>query len=306
MLCFFVFASGGAPLLFGYILPVKDELKMREFEVYRAEYCGLCKQLGQSYNVFSRFLLNYDLVLLALLSDALTGEQGLLKKEGCFANPVQKRFMRHQTSGLALAADELVLLSYHKLQDNLHDESLPKRLLYSLAHPFLYFQHRVAATRRPEIEAVLAQQMEKQRILETERCISIDAACDPTAQMCAALFQAAGQNEEQKRILWRLGLFAGQIAYLLDAAEDFDDDSQKSRYNVFLLNGMSQREAIASAQTRCRMAAGEIALCYNLLPLQQYKSILDNIFFLGLPAGIAAAGIKRTKRSTGHGQIEGV
>jgi hypothetical protein len=52
------------------------------------------------------------------------------------------------------------------------------------------------------------------------------------------------------------------------------------------------------------MAAGEAALCYNLLDLKQYRDILDNIFFLGLPQGIARAGIKRSKKGAGHGQID--
>ncbi len=292
--------------MFGYVLPVKGEMKVREFEIYRAHYCGLCKQLGQDYGVLSRFLLNYDLVLLAMLADALSGQGGEMQREGCFANPAAKRCMKHNTDGLSLASDGLLLLSYHRLQDALADETGPKRLLYGFAHPLLRAKFRRAVARRPEISAVLAAQMEAQRKLEAENCQSADAACDPTAQMCAALFAAAGGNAEEKNILWRLGLFAGQIVYLLDAAEDFTEDAAKGRYNVFVNQGLSLEETIAAVQKRCRMAAGEIALCYNLLNLRLYKPLLDNIFFLGLPAGIAAAGQKQTGRRPGHGQIESI
>ena len=90
-----------------------------------------------------------------------------------------------------------------------------------------------------------------------------------------------------------MGLFLGKILYFLDAAEDYDKDAEKGSYNVFLTNGFSKEEAIQQAQTLCRMCAGETALCYNLLDVSSYKSILDNIVFLGLPQSIALAGTER-------------
>ncbi len=292
--------------MFGYVLPVKPEMKLRDFESYRAAYCGVCKQLGKSYGVFSRFLLNYDLVLLGVLADALSGETGPEPVEGCFANPVARRKTRHNTAGLCLAADGLVMLSYHKLQDSLADEAFPKRLAYSLAKPFLWHSYKKAAARHGDIATVLEEAMRRQMALEAAGCALPDEACEPTAQMCAVLFAAAAHTDADRPILARLGLFAGQIVYLLDAAEDFSEDAAKGKYNVFVNMGLSQQAATQAAQRRCRMAAGEIALCYNLLPLVQYKDILDNIFFLGLPAGIAAAGTKRNQRRPGHGQIESV
>ena len=29
--------------MFGYVRPVRDELKCRDFDLYRAAYCGLCR-----------------------------------------------------------------------------------------------------------------------------------------------------------------------------------------------------------------------------------------------------------------------
>ncbi|MGD9559331.1 MAG: DUF5685 family protein [Oscillospiraceae bacterium] len=292
--------------MFGYVLPVKAEMKVRDFESYRAVYCGLCKQLGKSYGVFSRFLLNYDLVLLAVTADALSGEAGCVSCDGCFANPLARRPTLYSTGGLALAADGLVMLSYHKLRDNLSDESFWKRVGYGLLQPFARRMYRKAAARRPQLAEAISQAMGRQLLLETAHCASVDEACEPTALMCQALFAAVAENESDRRILSRLGLFAGQVVYLLDAAEDYAGDQKNGRYNVFIEAGLSHADAIHTAQRRCRMAAGEIALCYNLLNIRQYKDILDNIFFLGLPMGIAQAGTKRNERKAGHGQIESV
>ncbi len=292
--------------MFGYVLPARCELKVRDFETYRAVYCGVCKQLGKSYGVFSRFLLNYDLVLVGLVADALTGEAGRCCVEGCFANPLARHHTLHGTEGLKLASDGLVMLSWHKLRDNLDDERLGKRFLYTLARPFLGHMYKKAAAKKPQLAQLMAQQMARQAQLEAEGCDNIDAICEPTALMCAAIFAEAAQSEDQRRILHRLGLFAGQIVYLLDAAEDYADDAKKGRYNVFLRQGLTALQAAETARARCRMAAGEIALCYNLLHPAQHKDILDNIFFLGLPHGIAMAGVKQRKRRPGHGQIEGI
>ncbi len=293
-------------LLFGYVLPARCELKVRDFETYRASYCGVCKQLGKSYGVFSRFLLNYDLVLVSLLADALSGETGRCCVEGCFANPLARRSTLHGTKGLRLASDGLVMLSWHKLRDNLDDERLPKRVICAMARPFLGRMYKKAAAKKPHLAQLMAEQMARQAQLEAAGCSGLDEICEPTALMCAAVFAEAAHSEGQRQVLHRLGLFAGQIVYLLDAAEDYADDTKKGCYNVFMRQGLSAQQAAETARARCRMAAGEIALCYNLLNITQHKAILDNIFFLGLPHAIEMAGVKQRKRRPGHGQIEGL
>lgn len=272
-------------------------MKVKDFETYQAYYCGVCKQLQKSYGFVVRFLLNYDLVLLALMADSLTNDHAEIKKEGCFANPVYKKKIQHNTAGLALAADGLIMLSYHKACDNIVDEKFFKRLGYSFVKPFLAFKYKRAQKRHPEIANCLTEQMDNQFTLEQANCAEIDAACEPTAKMCEALFAAAGKTESEKKILARLGLFAGQIVYLLDAAEDFEQDTKNGSYNVFIKAGYTHEQTLQMAKQRCNMAAGEIALCYNLLQIKQNKDILDNIYFLGLPTGIAMAGLpKKTRR----------
>lgn len=281
--------------MFGYVLPAKPEMRVMDYETYRACYCGLCKELGRRYGFFSRFLLNYDLVLLALLADALLGDEICFKNESCFANPLIKRPTMHSTAGLCLAADALVLLSWHKLQDNLLDETLPRRLALGFARPAFFGMYKKAQKRQPQLAATLSGQMQNQQALEKANCHSLDESCQPTAQMCSAIFALAAKEEKDAKILARLGMFCGQIIYLLDAAEDFEEDLNKNRYNVFALAGFTKSQTAEGAKRRCNMAAGELLLCYNLLHIKMHKEILDNIFFLGLPRAIAAAGTKKLK-----------
>lgn len=287
--------------MFGYVLPLKSEMKVKEFECYRANYCGLCKQLQQDYGFFSRFFLNYDLVLLSLLSDALSDTPGEMRFEGCFANPISKRCTCHNTPGLTLSSSGLLLLTYYKFCDNILDENIFKKNGYRFLKLFFKPLFKRAKKKYPQVDAVLKEQMNQQAKLEKENCADIDIAAEPTGKMCHILFSIAAENSPQQDIVARMGLFIGQIVYLLDAAEDYEEDLEHGRYNIFLQMNLTKEQAITLAQQRCYMAAGEIALCYNLLDIKQHKEILDNIFFLGLPAGIQQAGIKRNEGLKKHG-----
>ena len=53
--------------MLGYIRTSQGELRVREYEVYRALYCGLCKHMGKCTGQCSRMTLSYDFVFLAAL-----------------------------------------------------------------------------------------------------------------------------------------------------------------------------------------------------------------------------------------------
>ena len=60
--------------MFGYVKAHKPELKMAEYDTYKAVYCSLCRQLGKDYGVFAKFILSYDFVFLAMLKLGLQDE----------------------------------------------------------------------------------------------------------------------------------------------------------------------------------------------------------------------------------------
>ena len=280
----------GARGVFGYVTPDKGEMKVREYECYRAVYCGLCMQLKADYGFVSRMLLNYDLVTVALLADGISGEKGAPCMKRCMASPLRRRCMHAGTGGLRLAAASLVLLSWYKLADDLEDEPLARCFASGALRLLLLRAHKKAAAAQPELDRLLAEQMACQQKLERAGCANPDEAAEPTGRMTAAILEKCAARTEDAHILGRMGLFLGKILYWLDAAEDFDKDREKGRYNVFLRMGLDRAAAIEQAALQCRLAAGEVARCYNLLRLELNRPILDNIIFLGLPAGIRRAG----------------
>ena len=45
--------------MFGYVVVNKPEMKFKEFDVYHAYYCGLCKTLKNSYGLRAQAALNF-------------------------------------------------------------------------------------------------------------------------------------------------------------------------------------------------------------------------------------------------------
>ena len=60
--------------MFGYVKAYKPELKIAEYDTYKAVYCSLCRQLGKDYGIFAKFILSFDFVFLAMLKLGLQDE----------------------------------------------------------------------------------------------------------------------------------------------------------------------------------------------------------------------------------------
>ena len=66
--------------MFGYVRPHNPELRMRDYECYRAYYCGLCRAMGKCTGQCSRLTLSYDFVFLAAVRCYLADEEPEIKK----------------------------------------------------------------------------------------------------------------------------------------------------------------------------------------------------------------------------------
>ena len=72
--------------MFGFVNIYKEELKIKDYDVFRSYYCGLCKALGKRYNQVVRLGLSYDMTFLAILADSLSENPIKIKKQGCLKN----------------------------------------------------------------------------------------------------------------------------------------------------------------------------------------------------------------------------
>ncbi|MFR6330288.1 MAG: DUF5685 family protein, partial [Eisenbergiella sp.] len=116
--------------MFGYITVDREELKIKDFDRYRAYYCGICQDLKESCGQLSRMTLTYDMTFLAILLTGLYEGHDKHELHYCAAHLGQKHpCLRNRYT--AYAADMNVLLVYHNLMDDWEDER--KRASYAAA-----------------------------------------------------------------------------------------------------------------------------------------------------------------------------
>lgn len=274
--------------MFGYIIPDKPELKIKEFELFRAYYCGLCKSMGRNFGVLSRFALNYDTVFLGLLLSSLHKEIPELKREGCIANPVKKKWIVKNSSNVDYAADVNILLMYHKLRDNVIDEGNTASYLASLALRRIY---RQVAAKNPLIDNVIKVSLNSQFELERKKCDSVDEAAEPFSDMMRHIIRSGykGKDTSILRILEWAGYNLGKWIYVVDAYDDIERDLRSGSYNPFLLKygfdggdvkafkaGIAEEVRVTVLQTLSQ-AADSI----KLLELSN-EGIINNIIYEGL------------------------
>jgi len=264
--------------MFGYVKAYKPELKLAEYDTYKAVYCSLCRQLGKDYGVFAKFILSYDFVFLAMLKLGLEDECCGYKKMRCPFNPLKKCMrLQKQSEALEFSACCLVIMFYYKLLDDISDNGLKGKLRSGAILPI--FKHYLKKGRKKyqEIDEKISSLMQKQREVEQENSGSIDKSAEPTAKMLEFVFSFGEEDENVKRVLSRLGYLSGKWVYLIDAFDDLDDDIKSGSYNPFKNRDITDAKGLIN---NCNV---EMANSFELLELKRYKSILSNIIYQGLP-----------------------
>ncbi|MBR2942076.1 MAG: hypothetical protein IKB82_01630, partial [Clostridia bacterium] len=79
--------------MLGVMTVRREELKIREFDRYRAFYCGLCRSIGKRCGAVCRLALSFEMTFLALLHTALYESETKEELRRCAFHPVQKRPM---------------------------------------------------------------------------------------------------------------------------------------------------------------------------------------------------------------------
>ncbi|NMA06493.1 MAG: hypothetical protein GX928_02090 [Ruminococcaceae bacterium] len=286
--------------MFGYIIPSKPDLTIRDFNTYRAVYCGLCKTLSNKFTASSRILVGYDFVFLALLSMSLKDEETTVFRERCNTNPLKKVPAAKDNGSIEFSAAMAVLTAHYKLADDMSDEKFIKKVASFSTKLAISRGYKRAKKLYPEIDNLIDMEIESQREIERDSGSSTDLASQSSANGLSAIFEMLSEEENTKRILRRLGYLLGRFIYLCDAGDDLIDDIKYDRFNP-LRNRLSQnpaedeiKQVVEDFKGSLRLNVGEIASTYNLLEIANYREILDNIIFLGLHTSIENIGKPKT------------
>ena len=170
--------------MFGYIIVHKPELKVREYETYKASYCGLCRSLKKRHGRIGQMTLSYDMTFLALLLTGLYEPETITGCERCIAHPVNRHHFR-QNQYFDYAADMNVLLTFYKCLDDWQDE---KKLWARIFSWMLMPKMKKIRKLYGEKAQMTADNLKALRELEKKNICDIDKSAGFFGRIMAELF----------------------------------------------------------------------------------------------------------------------
>ena len=264
--------------MFGYVRPCRPEMKCKEFDLYRATYCGLCRCLRDKYGFLPPMFLSYDFTFLALL--LWEPEDRFQPCAGrCHVKPWVRKPMCPVSPALEQTADASVILTYWKLRDGVVDERGGKKLAAWMLAGMMKPAYKKAAAARPEFDSAAQAHLATLSRLEQEKCPSIDRTADAFACL---LRDAAQRQGEQGRVLEQILYHVGRWIYLADARDDLEEDRRQGNYNPLLLRYGQEMDDTALEDTMLH----SLDMAASALQLGQFGCrlpVLENILCLGLP-----------------------
>ncbi|MBQ3161727.1 MAG: hypothetical protein IJC04_06335 [Oscillospiraceae bacterium] len=273
--------------MFGYVKPFKPHMRICEFEIYNAVYCGLCKMLGKNYGLMSRMTLSYDFAFLGLMELALNESEAEFEPQRCMAHPLRKKSCLKSTDGLDYTAAAASILIYNKITDDITDKKFLVKLPSLLAKFAAGKAYKKASAKYPELSEYISEQMKQQNKLEAENCKSIDRASEPSSNMLAEIASGLSDDPEEKRILHRFGYLLGRFIYIADAFDDLEKDFHSRGFNPLIvgdsaIHELNTEEVQKKTEDSINFTLGALADTYVQLELKRFKPITDNIVYLGL------------------------
>lgn len=293
--------------MFGYIQIFEPELRIREYQCYRGVYCGLCRRMGKCTGQCSRLTLRYDAAAMVLLRMAARGTRPTFVSKRCFLHPLKKGEVLTPCEETETVACIMAALSYHKCLDDLHDEHGLARLRAAVLYPYFAHLRRRARRCMPEIDEIAARGMQAFAKAEREADGSADVPANAFGRLMGDLLSYRTEGEA-RAILHAVGMSMGRWVYLLDAAEDYQNDVKKGRFNA--LHALYGENALTEAQigTLDTLLVSEIADTVAAVDLIDWngrddlQAVVYNILCLGMPAQAKGVLFPQEKRKECKGE----
>lgn len=264
--------------MFGYVVIDREALSDENKKIYQAYYCGLCQNLKHHYGAKGQMLLNYDITFLQLLLTGLYEPKEEVEESfTCHLHPFKKRQIR-KNEILDYASSMNVLLAYHNLQDDWHDDkNVAKKTFASMIKKDYLEAKHLYPRQAKAVESYL------ERLAEYEKCNcqNMDLVAGLTGEMLGELF--AMKDDEWYDELKTLGMYLGKFIYMMDAYEDVDDDIKHGHYNP-LTNLRKDRTQDFETVMLLMLTSmiSECAKSFERLPILLHADILRNIIYSGV------------------------
>ena len=280
--------------MFGYVIPDKDNMLIKDFNVFQSFYCGLCKSLHKTGSEITRLCTNYDVTFYSVLMHEILKKPVKFERKLCVYNGKKKVIVT--PDGLSLQmADLAVLLVYYNIKDDVADgKKLRAPLAWRLAA-----RKRKAARNMPKIDELMRDKFGLLATLEKEKCDSIDRVADTFASLMRDITrelisadEQAGENgltEDEKRVIDDFCYNLGRLVYIMDAVDDVEKDSKKGSYNPLVINYGACDDKVAYLEKNeeelsflLKSTYNKMVGAYNAMNVKLYEGVLSNTIYLGI------------------------
>lgn len=267
--------------MFGYVIPDKNNMYIKDFNVFQAYYCGLCKALSRSGSQLSRLCTNYDTTFYNALLHSLTDTEVKIERKLCLINGKKKPVI--VTDDLTRkVADLSVLLVYYNALDDVHDGKRSRAAVVGV----LAARKRAAARRLKEADALMKESFRKLDILEKRNSAQLDLVADCFASLMRDVTRTLIPTDEHiDAFMYNLG----RLVYFFDAADDVEKDAKKGRYNPLIAAyGKCDTKAefleknAQELDFLLRSTYNKLVGAYNHMHIVVSEGMLSNTVYLGL------------------------
>lgn len=277
--------------MFGYVRPQRSELLVREYEFYRATYCGICRAMKKYTGALSNISLSYDSVLLALVRMNFV-EKGDIRavRRRCIAHPVKPRGMLADNEAIEYTARAFALFTYYKVRDDISDGNFARRASMRAALPITSLARRRSGLH--ELSELMKRKLDEITECERARTESVDIPAALFGELLGEVF-SHGLSGNDKTVYYSFGYHLGKFIYAADAAEDYERDFKSGNYNPYTLVYKTPTLSYENRQTiKCALLleCKKIEAAFNLMPFGNratVENIVKNIIYLGLPERIS-------------------
>lgn len=280
--------------MFGYVKPLSSELRVREYEYYKAVYCGLCRAMGKKTGCISRLTLSYDFVFLAVIRMALSPAScagSEIRAKRCFVHPLKKRPYVGMNTSMEYCAKACALLTYGKVRDDISDSGGLKKLSAQALLPAASLMKRRAVD-LSELDQIILAALARLHEIESSAVPSIDTPANEFAVLLANVCSFEIDNAANRRIAYEIGYHTGKWIYVTDAIDDYERDLKSGSYNPLVISYNSDGEAhlgdsvLDQLSTATRLELTQLERAVDLIDFSEcaeLKGIIQNILYLGMP-----------------------
>lgn len=240
--------------MFGYVIPDKQNMYIKDFNVFQAFYCGLCKTLGETGSQITRLCTNYDVTFYNVLIHSLANLDVKFERKLCAYNG-KKRWLCPPMNCPKNGGYRRHACLLQRRRRRCRRQKSRILIKWTLA-----LRKKKAAKRLPEIDKMMKKSFSSLNALEKQKCDSIDRVADTFATLMRDITRSLIQTDDTiDTFTYNLG----RLVYLLDAVDDVEKDQKKTgtiRCCSITANVQISKIILSKTQMNCRFCSNRLII----------------------------------------------